>query len=78
MQALATRLIQLKGIFPGGDAGRILLQDPVFMVTRDASMLQQSAERLRQLLPDVDIDRYSSPCMLFTMHRPHLCAHSEP
>ena len=57
MQALATRLIQLKGIFPGGDAGRILLQDPASMMTQDARMLEQSAERLRQLLPDVDIDR---------------------
>lgn len=63
-QALATRLIQLKSIFPGGDAARILLQSPVFVMTQDAAAIQGSADRLRQLLPGVDVDRCGFACIV--------------
>ena len=58
VQALADRLIHLKAIFPGADAGQILLQQPAYMLTQDLGAIQQSAERLHQLIPGVNIDRY--------------------
>ena len=57
-QALAQRLVELKAIFPGADAGQVLLQQPGYMLSQDLAAIKQSAERLHELIPGVDIDRY--------------------
>lgn len=59
-QALAQRLVELKAIFPGADAGQVLLQQPGYMLSQDLGVIRQSAERLHELIPGVDIDRYNA------------------
>ncbi|BDA40891.1 hypothetical protein COCOBI_01-5450 [Coccomyxa sp. Obi] len=56
-RALARRLLQVKSIFPGADAAQIFLQHPVYMLRQDISLIQAAADRLRQLIPDVNVDK---------------------
>lgn len=57
VQALAERLIIIKQIFPRADAAQLLLQNPSYMLKQDVSIISEACARLRQLIPNVDVDR---------------------
>ena len=57
VQALAQRLLQVKSIFPGADAAQIFLQHPLYMLKQDTGVIRAAADRLRDLIPDVDVDK---------------------
>ncbi len=76
MQALAERLLQVKSIFPGADAAQIFLEHPMYMLRQDISIIKAAADRLRDLIPDVDVDKCAIPtpiviAILMSLKRMH-------
>lgn len=57
LQALAQRLLQVKNIFPGADAVQIFLQHPLYILKTDITVIASAADRLRAIIPDVNVDR---------------------
>eukprot|EP00884_Botryococcus_braunii_P013573 jgi/Botrbrau1/22216/Bobra.168_1s0047.1 len=55
---LAVRLISLKQLFPRGDPAQMVLARPSLALSSEGlEAVQEAAERLRTLLPGVDVDR---------------------
>ena len=57
LQAVADCLIMLKITFPRADAAKVFLQHPIYLLQQDQEYLRVASERLREIIPDVDIDK---------------------
>jgi hypothetical protein len=67
-QALAERLIMIKNIFPKADAAQILLRNPTYMLREDPTAISEASDRLRELIPDINVDRCSCHSLALTDH----------
>lgn len=54
---VASRLLQLRIIFPGADAFKMVIREPFLVHGASRFRLQRAAAELRQLLPGLDVDR---------------------
>jgi hypothetical protein len=61
---LAVALITLKGYFPEGNPAQMVVRRPSLALGEDLVSVGESARRLRDLLPDVDVDR----CVVFLIY----------
>jgi hypothetical protein len=61
---LAVALITLKGFFPEGNPAQMVVRRPSLALGEDLASVGEAARRLRELLPDVDVDRCIPLCCL--------------
>lgn len=54
--SLALKLVALKTIFPAANVATMVVKQPAILTQRTQQQLQDAANRLRELLPDFDID----------------------
>jgi hypothetical protein len=66
--AVAHKLLQLKGVFPGADCGKMLVKE-MGLMSESADSLSRRASTLREFLPDANIDVIAQVCSLHSMHR---------
>jgi hypothetical protein len=60
-QAVAQKLLHLKCVFPGADCGKLLVKELGLMRESEES-LRARAVVLREMLPDLDVDKLVQVC----------------